>query len=203
DAMRKARKGRKRPQRGQSVNGWPDLATLWALEDGGRRRDRILAQHSLLMTVIERKALDRFRQAIDDSGTDWEFHLDVGIGYDLDHLQAEIERVFERHEDAAGIEPLYDRTLEALGDARRAVRQDNKDADATKVSLQALLNTTERLYDQVEDLFDKASRHLFIEDGLRKTVGWLATHDDPKDSLTTQKSRLLQAKQRFERSSMQ
>ena len=48
--------GRKQPQPKQSVNGWPDLVTLWATVSDGRRRERILTRHYFLMTVVEQQA---------------------------------------------------------------------------------------------------------------------------------------------------
>ncbi|MDA1193007.1 MAG: hypothetical protein O3A46_15135, partial [Candidatus Poribacteria bacterium] len=75
--------GRKQPQPKQSVNGWPDLVTLWATVSDGRRRERILTRHYFLMTVVEQKSLDLYRRALDDPQTQWDCHLTAGFGHDL------------------------------------------------------------------------------------------------------------------------
>lgn len=149
------------------------------------------------MKVVERKALEAFRQALSNPRCDWRVHLSAGLGYDLDRLQAEIESALpDGAERFHRIEPLYNRALEALGNARRATRQND---NAVSSAGRALLDATERLYDRIESIVGKKTRREFLTDGLRKTDAWLACHDDRNGKVAAQKARLLRAKRRRER----
>ncbi|MDA1192927.1 MAG: hypothetical protein O3A46_14735 [Candidatus Poribacteria bacterium] len=176
------------------------MTTLWALEEDSRRRDRILARHSLMMKVVERKALETFWRAVTDGRDDWDTHLSTGVGYDLERLEMEIETVFgvrvESLSKPSGIAALHDAALEALGNARRAVRHDD-DASTRRQSADELLNAATRLYDGIEGLFEDSTLRDFIDDGLTKTETWLSRNDDRDGRLAGQEKRLRCAEQRL------
>ena len=152
------------------------------------------------MTVIERTSLERFRQALGDPQTDWRFHLDAGIGYDLDRLQERMGTAYgtgtlNRNDLIAHTMPLHDRALEALGNARRVARQDGNTDERMNVG-QALLDATESLYDRIERVIDRKSHEHFLADGLSKTQAWLERHADHHGKVAAQRDRLRSAQQR-------
>ena len=190
----------KSPQTVENVKGWPDLVTLWALEVDARKRERILTRHGLLMKVIERKALDAFSKAITRTPRNMDFHLASGLGYDLERLASEIEVVFGTRLDSfsrhGGIVMFHDAALEALGNARQAVR-DESPAIVRRKTCRVLVQATERLYDAISQLFDDATRRAFIEDGMTRTTDWLSRHDDPSGEIASQRKRLRRARRRL------
>jgi hypothetical protein len=196
------RADRKTLSRLEPMNGWPEIVTLWALESDGRRRDRILAAHSLLMKVVERGALEAFRRSVDDPRFDGCFTLSCGIGYDLERLEEELDVVFRDGNSATvpvrtRLDALYDRTLVALGDARREAG--NCDESARQLAFRELVRATERLYDRIERMVGATARREFIADGVAKTTAWLDVHKDENDRIAAQLRRLSEARRRMAR----
>ena len=184
------------------MSKWPEITILWASEGDGSRRERILEKHSLLMKVVERHDLEAFRSTLGNPRSNWNFHLTRGLGYDLDHLEHEIEVAFggrERsavHRDEerfASVMPSYDKALLTLGEARRALREQDMESASER-----LLRVSEALYDRVEQLLGEEDRREFIEDGLSKTKAWLDRNDDQDGKVRAQLERLLRARQRLE-----